>query len=927
MRPFVKVLSLLVTCVAVLPLLSSASNYTGRSDTHADLRAELSAGGQKIAFVDASGRRALPSRMRVEDREVVLEVKDVGASYPLTVDPLIQQQRLQASDAAAGDQFGHTVSLDGDTAIIGAWQDGNAGGVQAGAAYVFTRSGDVWTQQQKLTTSNAAAGDSFGFSVAVDDDTALVGSIRDKNSNGQATGSAYIFTRSGGVWTQQQRLQPSDVALNDAFGYFVSLQGDTAVVTSVGDDDGGEQAGSAYVFTRSNGVWTQQQKIQASDRKASVNFGHSASLDGDSIIIGAWQDHNGLKNAIGAAYVFTRSNGVWSQQQKLTASDAGGLDFFGVSVSLSGDTVIVGAYGTDNGGDFAGSAYIFTRSNGVWTEQQRLQASDAAADDLFGHSVSMSGDTAVINAPINNTGAGAAYVFTRNGGVWTQQQKLTASDAAAFDGFGFSVSLSGDTILAGVYQDDNSGGADAGSAYIFVSTATNAAPVVNAGPNQTATEDVAFNLTAYFTDADASDNHTSTVNWGDGSPTEAANLLEPTGATPGTVNASHVYLAPGVYTINVNVIDGDDASDSNTLQVMVGQCSPTNVALLTAGATATASSTVNANFPASSAIDGERNGAGWGAGTGGWNDATRGAFPDALEINLGVTQLLNEIVVYTLRNDIGSANPPITETMTFTAYGIRDFEVQAWDGSAWQTVPNGSVASNNRVMRRFVFGSPITTDRIRVVVHSSADGLYSRIVEVEALSCAPAVVPTPTSMPTPTPACNIVNVASALNGAAAVASSTVNANFPASATINGDRKGTGWGTPAGGWNDATRASFPDTLEVTFAAPQVISEIAVYTLQNSFSSPLEPTDAMTFTAYGLTAFDVQAWDGSQWVTVPGGLVTNNNLVKRKFVFPDITTDRVRVVVHSSADGLYSRIVEIEAFSCISSPHATSTPAAP
>lgn len=826
MRSLVKALSLLSTCVVVFPLLSSASDYTGRSDTQAGLRAELS----------------------------------TGALHSLTLAPLIQQQKLQASTPAVTDLFGISVSLSGDTAMAGAYQDDNSAGADAGSAYILTRGGGVWTELQRLQASDAAAGDFFGFSVAVDGDTALVGSIRDKNSSGQAAGSAYVFTRSGGVWAQQQRLQPSDVALNDAFGYFVSLQGDTAVVTSVADDDGGEQAGSAYVFTRSNGVWTQQQKIQASDRKASVNFGHSASLDGDTVIIGAWQDHNGLNNAIGAAYVFMRSNGVWSQQQ-------------------------------------------------------RLQPSDLAADDLFGSRVALNGDTAIISSILDdNSGgidAGAGYVFTRSSGVWTQQQKFTASDAAANDSFGISIALSGDTVFVGSYQDDIGGSTDAGSAYVFVTEATNAAPVVNAGPDRFSTEDVVFNLTASFTDADVSDTHTANVNWGDGSPTETANLLEPSGATPGTVNAGHIYLAPGVYTINVSVTDGDDASGSDTLQVTVGQCSPTNVALLTAGATATASSTVNANFPAASAINGERNGAGWGAGTGGWNDATRGAFPDALEINLGVTQSLNEIVVYTLRNDIGSANPPITETMTFTAYGIRDFEVQTWDGSSWVTVPNGSVAGNNKVMRRFIFGSSVTTDRIRVVVSDSADHLYSRIVEVEALSCAPAVLPTPT----PTPACNMVNVASALNGAVAGASSTVNANFPASATINGDRKGTGWGTPAGGWNDATRASFPDTLEVTFAAPQPISEVAVYTLQNSFSSPLEPTDAMTFTAYGITAFEVQTWDGSQWVTVPGGLITDNNRVKRRFIFGSpITTDRIRVVVHTSADGLYSRIVEVEAFSC-------------
>ena len=437
MRFFIKAFSLLAACVAVFLLLSSASGMRGR-------------GG-----------------------EVLLKVDHAGASYPLTLDPLIQQQKLQASTPAATDLFGQSVSLSGDTAIVGAYQDNNSAGADAGSAYVFTRSDGVWTEQQRLQASDAAAGDFFGFSVAMNGDTAVVGSIRDKNSSGQAAGSAYVFTRSNGVWTQQQRLQPSDVALNDQFGYFVSVSGDTAVVSSVADDDGGEQAGSAYVFTRSNGVWTQQQKIQASDRKASANFGHSLSLDGDTVIIGAWQDDpNSHNRAIGAAYVFTRSNGVWTQQQKLTASNASSLDFFGTSVALSGDTAIVGAPLVDDVGHDAGAAYVFTRTAGVWTQQQQLQSSDIAADDFFGGFTFLSGDTMVIASQLDDnsggTDAGAAYVFTRSGGVWTEQQKFMASDAAANDSFGNSIALSGDTVIVGAYQDDINGITDAGSSYVFV---------------------------------------------------------------------------------------------------------------------------------------------------------------------------------------------------------------------------------------------------------------------------------------------------------------------------------------------------------------------------------------------------------------------------------------------------------------------------
>lgn len=497
----------------------------------------------------------------------------VGAVYPLTFEPLVPQQRLQASDAAAGDIFAHAVAVSGDTALVGAYQDDNGGGVDTGAVYVFTRVDGVWTQQQKLTASDGAATDYFGFSVSLDGDTALIGAVSDNTSGGQGAGSAYVFQRVNGVWVEQQRLQASDGALNDGFGYSVSLSGDTAVISSVADDNGGQQAGSAYVFTRSGDTWTQQQWLQASDAAAGDNFGHSVSLSGDTVIIGAWQEDNAGGNAAGSAYVFTRSGGVWAQQQKLTASDANVLDFFGTSVSLDGDTAVVGAALNDDAGNDAGAAYVFTRSDGVWTQQQRLQPSDIAGGDYFGGRVFVSGDTMVVSSLLDDLGgevdAGSAYVFTRSGGVWTQEQKLTASDAAANDSFGISISLSGDTLLIGAYQDDNSSGADVGSAYAFVSTPANAAPVVSAGPDQAVDEGAAFGLAASFTDADASDTHTATVNWGDSSPAEVVAVTEPSGQTPGAVNAVHTFPAPGYYTVTVTVIDsaGDDGSD--TLQVTV----------------------------------------------------------------------------------------------------------------------------------------------------------------------------------------------------------------------------------------------------------------------------------------------------------------------------------------------------------------------
>ncbi|MEK6642674.1 MAG: FG-GAP repeat protein [Planctomycetota bacterium] len=384
-----------------------------------------------------------------------------------------EQAKLIASDAAPNDLFGYSIAISGDTAVVGADVDDHAGGNDAGSAYVFVRVGGVWTEQAKLIASDAAAGDKFGYSVAVSGDTAVVGAESDTHAGGASAGSAYVFVRSGTDWIQQAKLIASDAAVADLFGVSVALSGDTAVVGAFFEDNaGGSEAGSAYVFVRSGTVWTQQTKLIASDAAVADLFGTSVALSGDTAVVGANSDDNtGGANA-GSAYVFVRSGTIWTEQAKLTASDAAVSDLFGVSVAISGDTALVGANNDDNAFDAdAGSAYIFVRSGVAWTQQARLVASDAAATDNFGISVALSGDTALVGAWQNdNLGgadAGSAYVFIRSGVVWTQQAKLIASDAAATDIFGVSVALSGDTAVVGARADDNAGGSDAGSAYTF----------------------------------------------------------------------------------------------------------------------------------------------------------------------------------------------------------------------------------------------------------------------------------------------------------------------------------------------------------------------------------------------------------------------------------------------------------------------------
>jgi hypothetical protein len=379
--------------------------------------------------------------------------------------------KLLASDAAASDVFGHSVAVSGDTAVVGAWRDDHVGATDAGSAYVFVRTGGVWIQQAKLTASDAAANDEFGHSVAVSGETAVIGARGNDHSGKADAGSAYVFVRTGGVWTQQAKLTALGAAAGDLFGDSVAVSGETAVIGADYDNHaGGSDAGSAYVFVRSGGVWTQQARLAASDAAASDHFGVSVAIAGETAVIGAYYDDDGGSSA-GSAYVFVRSGGVWTQQAKLTASDAAASDYFGRSVAVSGDTAVIGAYGDDDGGSSAGSAYVFVRSGGVWTQQAKLTASDAAASDQFGYSVAVSGGTAVVGTYgddyAGNTDAGSAYVFVSSGGVWTQQAQLTASDAATDDHFGYSVAVSGDTAVSGACYDHHAGGVDAGSAYVF----------------------------------------------------------------------------------------------------------------------------------------------------------------------------------------------------------------------------------------------------------------------------------------------------------------------------------------------------------------------------------------------------------------------------------------------------------------------------
>ncbi|MBL6764946.1 MAG: choice-of-anchor D domain-containing protein, partial [Verrucomicrobiae bacterium] len=415
-------------------------------------------------------------------------------------DPLVKLEAfIKASNTGSSDSFGAAIALSGNTAVVGAeLEDGDAAGVNgddnnnlsaSGAAYVYVRNGATWAFQAYLKAASPIAGAHFGHSVAISGDTIIVGAHDDGN------GSATVFVRQGTTWTLQATLFPSDPTANnlDEFGRSVSIHADTAVVGSPLHNLPSVDAGAAYVFTRDGTVWSEHAKLTASNAGNSDNFGHSVAISGDAIVVGANQEDSnatgingdGANNASttsGAAYVFRRTGNQWTEEAYLKASNTGSGDSFGESVAISGNSIVVGADGEDSNargvnGDqdnaeasSSGAAYVFVYDGGVWSQQAYLKASNTGASDSFGESVGISGDLILVGAQgedsdatgINGDGendsrslSGAAYLFARSGSIWTQIVYLK-SDEAASDQFASAVAIDAGGILIGVEDEDSS---------------------------------------------------------------------------------------------------------------------------------------------------------------------------------------------------------------------------------------------------------------------------------------------------------------------------------------------------------------------------------------------------------------------------------------------------------------------------------------
>jgi hypothetical protein len=408
-----------------------------------------------------------------------------GGGSPAAAAAWGQQAYAKAANTDAADQYGVAVALGSDTLVVGAQGEAsnqntitngtsassNNGAAGAGAVFVYTRSGTAWSQQAYLKAPNAQAGDNFGSAVAIDGDTIVVGApAEDSNqtsvSNGTtasgdnssaASGAAYVFRRTAGSWAQEAYLKGSAIAAGANFGFAVAISGDTIVVGAHGENS---STGAAYVFKRSGTTWSEEQRLTAVNGGGGDDFGTSVGISGDTIVVGAIGESSSQASVTngatasadesaanaGAAYVYKRSGTTWTQEAYLKANNSEAGDFFGRSVAISGDTVLVGA---DGEAGTQGAVYAFTRSGTTWSQQAYLKASNATGGHNFGASVGLYGNTAAIGADGVSSSAGATYVFSRSGTTWSQAAYLRAANTDSSDYMGAAVAVYGSTVAAG----------------------------------------------------------------------------------------------------------------------------------------------------------------------------------------------------------------------------------------------------------------------------------------------------------------------------------------------------------------------------------------------------------------------------------------------------------------------------------------------
>jgi hypothetical protein len=383
------------------------------------------------------------------------------------VNAQVLEGTLGAGDSTSGQSFGQAVAMDGDVAIIGAsGSDSNEG-----AVYVYRRAAGTWSQEAKLSPGDLGIADLFGFGVALAGDLAVGGAPDSLDLiGGSATGpgAVYLFRDAGGTWPQEDKLQASDGQAWDRFGWSVAAGGDVVVVGAPGDETAGSGTrnggrGAVYVYRFDGADWSEDAKLTASDGDAGDQFGYAVRVDGDVIVVGAPDDEDAGTLA-GAVYVFRHDGSAWVEEEKLLASDAAVEDVFGTAVAASGDAILVGAPQDDDDGLYSGSVYVYRHDGSGWVEEDKLASADATANAYFGRSVALRGARALVGAPGQVGGEGKAYTFTLGGSSWSEEAQLSAAGAVFL---GHSGDLDDAGAVVGAPLSNNPPSPLAGLAYVF----------------------------------------------------------------------------------------------------------------------------------------------------------------------------------------------------------------------------------------------------------------------------------------------------------------------------------------------------------------------------------------------------------------------------------------------------------------------------
>lgn len=403
--------------------------------------------------------RSMTYTTRSFDRFVMLAITSLALALPTLSSAKSANIRLAPDDAAIGARLGASVAADKSLVVLGAPDDDEAGPF-AGAVYVYVRHGQSWERQAKLLGPKTSGFRSFGESVAESQDTLVVGAPFDGPS-GDGSGAAYVYARKGQKWIQQARLTPSDATPNQLFGDAVAIDGSTIVVGSFLDASRAPNAGAVYVFTRKNDAWTQQAKLTASNASQYAFFGSAVAISGNRIVVGAPTTES--------AYVFAPSHGQWQEQAILVAADANEGDYsaFGASVAIDGNNLVIGAPMDGSRGPLTGAAYTFRQQGSRWVQGEKLLSDDATEADEFGTSVAIDGRQIAVGSPYHDEhNNGAIYLFVEKGNRWKLQSTFTGQPTTAF--LGSSVALKDDLLVGGApaFVEFN-GLQSSGAGYIF----------------------------------------------------------------------------------------------------------------------------------------------------------------------------------------------------------------------------------------------------------------------------------------------------------------------------------------------------------------------------------------------------------------------------------------------------------------------------